>query len=92
MLPTVTPMPLSQQAIPFNDPDWLFEVTPSKRVPTYLKYHKCEPRVVMNWQHLLVFGALANLSTASNVQAQSPYFSGFYSGFEGGAISHHKAI
>ena len=46
----------------------------------------------MNWQHLLVFGALASLST-SNAQAQSPdYFSGFYGGFEGGAISYNTQI
>lgn len=47
----------------------------------------------MNWQHLLVFGALASLSTASNAQAQSSdYFSGFYGGFEGGAISYNTQI
>jgi len=47
----------------------------------------------MNWQHLLFFGALVSLSTASNAQAQSSYyFSGFYGGFEVGAISYNTQI
>ena len=47
----------------------------------------------MNWKHILVLTALISLSTASNARAQSlHYFSGFYGGFEGGAISYNTQI
>ena len=47
----------------------------------------------MDWQHLLVCGALASLGTASNAQAQAPdHFSGFYGGLEGGTISYNTKI
>ncbi len=47
----------------------------------------------MNWKHSLVLGTLISLSTISNVRAQSSdYFSGFYGGFEGGAISYNTQI
>ena len=47
----------------------------------------------MNGKHSLVLGALISLSTTSNAQAQSSdYFSGFYGGFEGGAISYDTQI
>lgn len=47
----------------------------------------------MDWQYWFVFGALAGLFTASNVRAQaSEFFSGFYGGLEGGAISYNTRI
>lgn len=47
----------------------------------------------MNWRHLFVFGALASLSIAHEVQAQpAHYFSGVYGGLEGGAISYNTHI
>ena len=47
----------------------------------------------MNWQHVLVCGILASLSTAGSAKAQSSdYFSGLYGGLEGGTISYNTQI
>lgn len=46
----------------------------------------------MKWQLLIVFSVLSSLSIASTALGQSSVFSGFYGGFEGGAISYNTQI
>lgn len=47
----------------------------------------------MNWRYTLLFNTLITLCVFSDTQAESSdYFSGFYAGLEGGAISYNTQI